>query len=211
MSIRYTLMITKPTFVRTGSRFFFCFLGNLTISSSDLDINQAKSKMSLPKYMQGALPASEYRKAVLSAPSKSLNSLTKPTCGDKTHEVNTKDLRDVKEQVVQSEILHFLSSKGFWCHKVKAVNLVGSGDTLALAVTQKGVPDILACSPLGVFVAIEVKAPRKNAKVSAYQRVTIDHIRDANGHAFVAHSVECVRRYLLASNDLTCQPDWPNY
>jgi len=163
-------------------------------------------------YEEGALPPDEYRKQVLALPTKSLAQTVTSRLGSKSHHVPKEERRKISEAGVQAEIIRFLQKAGWWVHKAKAVNLVGSHsrDTLRLAATQKGVPDLLCCSPCGKFVGIEVKAPRLHTKVNAEQRLQIDRIREI-GHAFVAHSTGCVERYLAESANLTRQPNWPNY
>ena len=53
----------------------------------------------------------------------------------------------MKEQAIQAKIIKWLEKEGYWTVKTIQCN-------------KKGVPDILACSPEGRFVAIEVKAGR---------------------------------------------------
>jgi len=164
-------------------------------------------------YEEGALPPDEYRKQVLAEPKRTLAQVVSSRTGSKNHFVPQSERRRIAEAGVQAEIIRFLQRAGWWVHKAKAVNLVGSQsrDSLRLAHTQKGVPDILACSPCGKFVAIEVKAPKANVKVNADQIVQIDRIRATRGHAFVAHSIQCVERYLAESDNLTKKPRWKNH
>ena len=52
----------------------------------------------------------------------------------------------MKEQDIQKKIVDWLISQAYWVVKVITCN-------------RKGTPDIIACSPDGEFVAIEVKRP----------------------------------------------------
>lgn len=167
-----------------------------------------------PWYEEGALPQDEYRQKVLQdAKDLTLKYVMRGRTGSRNHPVPKDERRKASEAGVQAEIIRYLQRKGYWVHKAKAVNLVGSKsrDTLRLAATQKGVPDLLACSPEGKFVAIEVKAAKANVKTSGDQRAQIDRLRKNHAHAFVAHSIACIDRYLKDSQNLTLEPFWPNY
>jgi hypothetical protein len=58
-----------------------------------------------------------------------------------------------------------------------------------------GIPDII-CVIRGTFVAIETKAPGKEANVTANQQAAIDGINSAGGLAFVASDLETVQAAL---------------
>lgn len=114
--------------------------------------------------------------------------------------------RIVHESVIQKEIKNYMKSIGIWCHKAKATNLVGEGK---LVPTDKGIPDILGCLA-GEFIAVEAKNATGEAKVSADQMTVMGWIRQCGGHAFVAYSVHCVRRYLARwCQDKNVRLTWP--
>jgi Holliday junction resolvase len=144
---------------------------------------------------EGAVPASEYYKTD-GHKKPSLAEAVRSQSGY-TIDVPKEDRRDVDEQVIQSEIMQFLRDRGAWCHKAKAVNLVGTG---VLAPTQQGVPDILACYD-GVFIALEAKAAKQGKRVSGEQVAQISNIIQAGGVAAVVWSVEQVERLLEAIDD----------
>jgi hypothetical protein len=133
---------------------------------------------------EGAVPASEY----YATPAKkvSLESVTKSKSG-RSAKVPIKDRQDLRESVVQRDIIRYLKWRGAWVHKAKAANLVGSfnAGTARLASTDVGVPDLLVCYD-GHFLAFEVKAPTASARVSGEQVAQINHIIKAGG---VAHLV----------------------
>ena len=85
------------------------------------------------------------------------------------------------EQQIQRKIIKWLEHNGYWVVKTIQCN-------------KRGVPDILACSPLGEFIAIEVKTPE--GKVSDLQHFQIEKINYIGGTAFVARSVEDVKHEL---------------
>ena len=80
----------------------------------------------------------------------------------------------MRESVVQSKILALLKARGFWVIKVIAAN-------------KNGVPDIIACSPGGRFLAIEVKGPK--GRLAPLQEYQLSAIRTCGGVAGVARSV----------------------
>ena len=84
------------------------------------------------------------------------------------------------ESVLQKRILTWLDSQGFWTVKTIATN-------------KRGVPDIIACSPEGLFYAIEVKAPGKLSGVTKLQQYQIDQINQNGGKAFAADNLETVK------------------
>lgn len=81
----------------------------------------------------------------------------------------------MSEQKLQKKILDWLIANGYWVVKVTVAN-------------KNGVPDILACSPLGVFVAIEVKFGSN--KPSPLQTYNVNEINSRGGIAFVAWSLD---------------------
>lgn len=87
----------------------------------------------------------------------------------------------MKEQDIQAKIIKWLQARGFWVVKTIVTN-------------RKGVPDLIACSPDGKFVAIEVKAGRN--KTSKLQDYHVEQILNRKGIALVAYSVEDVSNIL---------------
>jgi Holliday junction resolvase len=83
------------------------------------------------------------------------------------------------ESKVQKEIINYLESKGAYVIKTVRTN-------------RAGVPDIILCSPLGRFYAIEVKAKGKKNTVTKLQQYHIDLINNTGGKAFVADCLEDV-------------------
>lgn len=83
----------------------------------------------------------------------------------------------MSEQKLQKKILDWLTKNGFYTVKTIVSN-------------KKGVPDILACSPRGRFVAIEVKYGAN--KASKLQEYNLAKINEAGGIAFVTWDLETV-------------------
>lgn len=87
----------------------------------------------------------------------------------------------MSEQRVQGQIIKWLESNGYWVVKTIQCN-------------KNGVPDILACSPTGGFVAIEVKFG--NGKPSKLQEYNLAKIKEKGGQAFLAWSLQEVKDYV---------------
>lgn len=92
-----------------------------------------------------------------------------------------------EEQKVQKKITNYLDSLGAYYLKVH-----GS------AFQPAGTPDLLVCVN-GSFVAIEVKKP-KGGIVSELQKFKLKEVQNAGGIAFVANSLDVVRREFKRHN-----------
>lgn len=150
---------------------------------------------------EGAVAASDYY--TKPADKVTLASVTKSRSGQSA-KVPPKDRQDIKESVIQRDIIRYLKSRGAWVHKAKAANLVGSfkAGTARLTSTDVGVPDLLVCYD-GQFLAFEVKAPTAGARVSGEQVAQINHIIHAGGVAQVVWSVDQVEDILDALDNAT--------
>ncbi len=83
----------------------------------------------------------------------------------------------MSEQKIQKKILDWLKANGFWVFKTVVCN-------------RKGIMDIVACSPRGNFVGIEVKfGPGKPTKLQSWN---IGQVQERGGIAFVAWDLETV-------------------
>lgn len=81
------------------------------------------------------------------------------------------------EQKLQTKILGWLKDNGFWAVKITVAS-------------KAGTPDILACSPKGRLVGIEVKyGPNKPSKLQEYH---VAQINELGGIAFVTWDLETV-------------------
>ena len=89
----------------------------------------------------------------------------------------------MKEQDMQKKIIDYLQEIDYYVVKV-------------VQASKRGVPDILACSPTGVFTAIEVKAPGKMSGVTKLQMHNLALIRAQGGVAFAADCLEIVDKHL---------------
>jgi Holliday junction resolvase len=89
----------------------------------------------------------------------------------------------MNEQALQKKIIKYLESLGYYAIKV-------------VVSSKRGTPDIIACSPTGGFVAIEVKAPGKLRTVSVLQQYNLDLILSKGGKAFACDSMGDLIKYL---------------
>jgi len=94
----------------------------------------------------------------------------------------------VLEQALQKKILNWLDKQGYWTVKVITCN-------------KNGTNDILACSPTGRFISIEVKREGLLHTVSKLQQYQIDRINEIGGVAFAADSLDMVKEVLNEHED----------
>jgi Holliday junction resolvase len=100
----------------------------------------------------------------------------------------------MKEQDLVNAILDFLRVNGAWAIRVNSggkqvENEKGKRHFIRMA--PAGTPDILACWPGGLLLAVEVKVPGN--KPTALQLATLEAIRQAGGLAVVAYSIDNVK------------------
>lgn len=82
-----------------------------------------------------------------------------------------------KEGAVQGKIMKWLQQHNFWCFKT-------------IVCSTNGIMDIIACSPKGRFVGIEVKYG--TGRPSELQKYHIEEAKRRGGIAFVAWDLETV-------------------
>lgn len=100
-------------------------------------------------------------------------------------------MNNPSEQEIQKQILDYLRIRKFVCFKHHSTgSTVRNGEVVFLAYGQKGISDIICCSPKGNFVAIEVKKPGN--KPSPEQLDFIERVKATGAIAFVAYSVQDV-------------------
>ena len=81
----------------------------------------------------------------------------------------------MKEQDIQKQIIDYLEFSNFYVVKIISCN-------------KRGVPDILACSPRGEFVGIEVKTG--DNKLSKLQDINLKQITSRRGVTFVTNNLK---------------------
>ena len=101
-------------------------------------------------------------------------------------------MRNSTEQEIQKAILDYLKLKKFIVFKHRNVGIFkqATGKYIPLALGEKGISDIIGCSPEGRFVAVEVK--RKGIHLSPDQEYFLNKIRAAGGIAILAYSIDDV-------------------
>ena len=92
----------------------------------------------------------------------------------------------MKESDVQFRILKLLKSRGCSVFKTMTCN-------------RNGIADIIACSPTGQFIAIEVKAPGKLHTVSRLQAAYLEEVRSRGGIAILTDNLYDVDKALLSA------------
>jgi len=109
----------------------------------------------------------------------------------------------VTEKQIETAILNFLTSiKGCKAWKNQTTGIFDPHKKVYRSLkgrySGKGSADILACLG-GWFIAIELKNPARSV-VSIHQYKFLEEIRNAGGVAFIARSVDDVKRTLLDLN-----------
>jgi hypothetical protein len=98
----------------------------------------------------------------------------------------------MKESEIQKSILDYLRLKRCLVFKHRNVGIFkrDTGAYIPLAFGEKGIADIIGCTPEGRFLEVEVKRPGK--KLSAEQTEFIKDVIKHNGIGIVATSIDDV-------------------
>ena len=96
----------------------------------------------------------------------------------------------MKEKDIQKQVIDFLRIKGFLVVKFPSVGIYKQKTNSYIPQSRKGISDLLACSPKGRFMAIEIKYGKN--KASKEQQDFIEEVNDKNGYGFIAYSVDDV-------------------
>lgn len=100
----------------------------------------------------------------------------------KMHKQSEKDL--------QKSIIDYLTLKKYLVVKFSSVGIYKQKTGSYIPQRQRGVSDLLACSPTGRFIAIEVKIKRN--RPTKEQLAFIQEVRKRGGIGFVAYSLDDV-------------------
>lgn len=107
----------------------------------------------------------------------------------------------VTEQQIKKTIADYLRLKGYVVVNHRSVGIKKpNGKYIPLPNGETGVSDLLACSPSGQFVAIEVKKP--GGKPSPNQLEFVKRISNNGGVGFIAYSLDEVIQALAISRAL---------
>lgn len=87
----------------------------------------------------------------------------------------------MSEAKLQAKVLKWLKANNFWVFKTILCN-------------RNGIMDVIACSPKGAFVGIELKWGK--GRPSKLQEWNIEEVKKRNGIAFIAYSLEEVKEVL---------------
>lgn len=105
-------------------------------------------------------------------------------------------MQNENEQDIQKTIIDYLRLKKFIVFKHHSTgSTVRNNKAVFFKHGDKGVSDLIACSPKGQFVAIEIKK-NKGSKISDDQYAFIKNIILNKGIAFVAFSIDDVVKTL---------------
>ena len=101
-------------------------------------------------------------------------------------------MKDPTEQQIKKVIADYLRLKKFIVinHRNVGIYKKDTGKYIPLPSGEKGISDIIGCSPRGTFVAIEVK--KKGGRPSPDQLYFLERVRQNGGIGILAYSFEDV-------------------
>lgn len=101
-------------------------------------------------------------------------------------------MRNATEQEIQKTIIDYLKLKKYVTFKHRNVGIFKqkTGSYIPLSFGEKGISDVIACSPKGTFVAVEVK--KKGGKPSPDQLDFLERIKANGGIGILAYSLDDV-------------------
>lgn len=100
-------------------------------------------------------------------------------------------MRKVREQDIQTTIIEYLRLRKFLVFKHHSTaSTIRGGEPVFFRNGDRGISDIIGCTPHGRFLAIEVKKP--GGRVSDDQRGFLEQVRASGGIGFVAFSLDDV-------------------
>lgn len=99
-------------------------------------------------------------------------------------------MRDATEQEIQKAITDYLKLKKFIVFKHRNVGIYkkDTNQYIPLAAGEKGISDIIGCSPKGIFIAIEVK--KKGGRPSPEQLTFLARVNATGGIGILAYSLD---------------------
>ena len=109
---------------------------------------------------------------------------------------------EATEQEIQKTLLDYLKLKGYVAIKHRNVGIYkrSTDSYIPLPEDERGISDIIACSPNGTFVAIEVK--RKRGKPSDAQIAFIETVNRKGGIGAICYSLEDLIGVLAAGSKI---------
>ena len=101
-------------------------------------------------------------------------------------------MRKETEQAVQKVIIDYLKLKKYLVFKHRNVGIYkkATNSYIPLSFGEKGISDIIACSPQGTFIAVEVKKP--GGKPSPDQLRFLEEVKVRGGVGILAYSLDDV-------------------
>jgi len=95
------------------------------------------------------------------------------------------------EQDIQKVIIDYLRLKKFVCFKHHSTgSTIRDNKAVFFKHGDRGIADIIACSPRGLFIAIEVK--KKTGKASPEQLEFLERVNESGGIGILAFSLDDV-------------------
>ena len=101
-------------------------------------------------------------------------------------------MQNVTEQAIQKVIIDYLKLKKYLVFKHRNVGIYkqATNSYIPLSFGEKGISYIIACSPQGTFIAVEVKKP--GGKPSPDQLRFLEEVKVRGGVGILAYSLDDV-------------------
>ena len=101
-------------------------------------------------------------------------------------------MRKETEQAVQKVIIDYLKLKKYLVFKHRNVGIYkqATNSYIPLSFGEKGISDVIGCSPQGTFIAVEVKKP--GGKPSPDQLRFLEEVKVRGGVGILAYSLDDV-------------------
>ena len=101
-------------------------------------------------------------------------------------------MRNETEGAIQKVILDYLKLKKYLVFKHRNVGIYkqATNSYIPLSFGEKGISDVIGCSPQGTFIAVEVKKP--GGKPSPDQLRFLEEVKVRGGIGILAYSLDDV-------------------
>jgi len=109
-----------------------------------------------------------------------------------------KSNKNIPEKYIERQILNYLRIKGWLACKIRTTGRFSNNRMIPLPKDELGVSDIIACSPDGIFHALEIKNAK--GKLSDHQIAWGNMVRRIGGRYTVLRSLEEAIDYVYKHN-----------
>ena len=109
-----------------------------------------------------------------------------------------KSNKNIPEKYIEREIISYLRTQKWLACKIRTSGRIVGGRVMGLPRDELGVSDIIACSPDGMFHALEIKNAK--GKLSDHQIAWGNMVRRIGGRYTILRSLEEAIDYVYKHN-----------